>query len=45
MSDEDNETQAGASSKKMAAEDYSSLTAVDRLTYCLWAADYNAQRW
>jgi len=44
MSDEDNETwllnAGGRVIEKMAAEDYSSLTAVDRLTYCLWAADY-----
>jgi hypothetical protein len=44
MPDEDNETwllnAGGRVIEKMAAEDYSSLTAVDRLTYCIWAADY-----
>lgn len=44
MSDEDNETwllnAGGRVIEKMAAEDYSSLPPLDRLIYCLWAADY-----
>ena len=44
MSDEDNETwllnAGGCVIGEMATKDYSSLAPLDRLIYCLWAADY-----
>ncbi len=44
MFDEDNESwllnRGGRVIEKMATENYSSLPPLDRLIYCLWAADY-----